>query len=132
MIIDRILLKFIIVGCVNTIVGAGLMFVLYNVFGLGYWVSSAANYTIGSVLSFFLNKYWTFNVRKWSVFMVIAFVVNIVISYILAYKLARTVICFVLRDQSTVLQDNIALAAGICLFTGLNYIGQRLVVFSKK
>jgi len=132
MIIDRILLKYIIVGCVNTIVGAGLMFVLYNVFGLGYWVSSAANYTAGSVLSFFLNKYWTFNVREWSVFMVIAFVVNIVISYILAYKLARTVINFVLSDQSAAVQDNIAFAAGICFFTGLNYIGQRFVIFSKK
>jgi len=132
MIIDRILLKFIIVGCANTIVGASLMFVLYNVFGLGYWISSTVNYTIGSILSFFLNKYWTFNVRKWSVFMVIVFVVNIVISYILAYKLARMVICFVLSDQPVVVQDNIALAAGICLFTGLNYIGQRFVVFSKK
>ena len=131
-IIDRILLKFIIVGCANTIVGAGLMFVLYNVFGLGYWVSSAANYTVGSVLSFFLNKYWTFNVRKWSIFMVIAFVVNILISYIIAYKMARTVINFILWNQSVVFRDNIALAAGICLFTGLNYIGQRFVVFSKK
>ena len=131
-IIDRILLKFIITGCVNTIVGAGIMFVLYNVLGLGYWVSSAANYSVGSVLSFFLNKYWTFNVRKWSVFMVIAFVVNIVISYILAYKLARIVIYFILQDKSVVIQDNIALAVGICLFTGLNYIGQRFVVFSRK
>ena len=130
MIIDRILLKFIIVGCANTIVGAGLMFVLYNVFGLGYWISSAANYAAGSVLSFFLNKYWTFNVRKRSFFMVIAFAANIVISYILAYKLTRTAVYFVLRNQSAVMQDNIALACGICLFTGLNYIGQRFVVFS--
>ena len=132
MIIDRILFKFIIVGCANTIVGAGLMFVFYNVFSLGYWISSAVNYTVGSILSFFLNKYWTFNVRKWSVFIIIAFVVNIIISYILAYKLARTVIYFVLSDQPVVVQDNIALAVGICLFTGLNYIGQRFVVFSNK
>ena len=63
--------------------------------------------------------------------MVVAFAVNIVISYVLAYKLARTVIYLVLSEQSVVLQDNIALAVGICLFTALNYIGQRFVVFSK-
>ena len=27
---------------------------------LGYWISSAANYVVGSVVSFFLNKHFTF------------------------------------------------------------------------
>ena len=42
------------------------MFGLYNLAGLhtwgdtGYWISSAANYIIGSIVSFFLNKHFTF------------------------------------------------------------------------
>jgi len=131
MIIDITLLKFFLVGIVNTIVGSGLMFLMYNVFGFGYWISSASNYVVGSILSFFLNKYWTFNVRKWSLYMVITFIANIVVSYILSYKIAKAGIYFLLAEHSQKIRDNVALFAGMCLFTGLNYIGQRYIVFKK-
>jgi len=131
MIFDRVLLKFAAVGIINTIAGAGLMFILYNFFGLSYWVSSAANYTAGGILSFFLNKYWTFKVRKWSLFMVIAFAATVVISYFLAYQIARTVINYMLAQYSGQIRDNIAMAAGMCLYFGFNYLGQRYIVFSK-
>ena len=55
--------KFILVGAANTVVGAGIMFLFYNVFHLSYWISSAANYVVGSILSYFLNKYFTFRQR---------------------------------------------------------------------
>ncbi len=132
MIFDRVLLKFIVVGIVNTLAGSGLMFVMYNVFGAGYWVSSAANYVFGSIVSFFLNKYWTFNVRTWSLYMIITFVLNIIISYVIAYKIARTVIYFMLADQGQKIRDNAALFGGMCLFTGLNYMGQRFIVFRRR
>ena len=132
MIFDRIFLKFILGGLVNTLVGSGIMFVMYNVFGFGYWVSSAANYAVGSVLSFFLNKYWTFSVKKWSLFMVISFITVIIISYLLAYKTARMAVYFIFENQSQKLADNAAMLAGICLFTGLNYLGQRFIVFRRQ
>jgi putative flippase GtrA len=130
-IFDRIFFKFLLAGLVNTLVGSGVMFVMYNVFSFNYWISSAANYIVGSVLSFFLNKYWTFSVKEWSLFMAISFITAIVISYLLAYKIARMVIYFVLAGQSQKLMDNTAMLAGICLFTGLNYLGQRFIVFRK-
>jgi putative flippase GtrA len=104
---------------------------MYNVFGLGYWVSSASNYIFASVLSFFLNKYWTFNVQKWSLFIVISFVLTIAVSYFLAYKMARVVIHLVFAEHSEIIRDHIAMFAGICLFAGLNYMGQRFIVFRK-
>ena len=64
--LDPTLFRFILVGLVNTAVGYGVMFGLYNLAGLhtwgdtGYWISSAANYIVGSVVSFFLNKHFTF------------------------------------------------------------------------
>ncbi|MCL2792938.1 MAG: GtrA family protein [Spirochaetaceae bacterium] len=132
MIIDRIFLKFILVGGINTLFGSSLMFIMYNIFAFGYWTSSSANYIAGSILSFFLNKYWTFNVRKWSLFIVIVFIANIVISYLVAYKLARIALYYILADYSINVRDNAAMAVGICLFTGLNYIGQRYIVFRKE
>ena len=38
---DITTIKFLIVGVVNTLVGTGLMFILYNVFSVNYWISSA-------------------------------------------------------------------------------------------
>ena len=58
-IFDPTLFRFLLVGVVNTLVGYGVMFGLYNLAGLhlwgdpGYWISSAANYLVGSVVSFF-------------------------------------------------------------------------------
>ena len=52
--------RFLLVGCVNTLVGACIMFGLYNLAHWSYWAASAANYTLTSILSYFLNKYFTF------------------------------------------------------------------------
>ncbi|WP_461256145.1 GtrA family protein [Treponema sp. R80B11-R83G3] len=131
MIFDRIFLKFLMVGFINTIAGSGLMFVMYNIFGFGYWISSAANYVLGSILSFFLNKYWTFNVRKWSLYMIIAYIATIAASWFLAYRIARTALYFLFAEYPQKIQDNVSLFAGMCLFTGLNYLGQRFIVFKK-
>jgi putative flippase GtrA len=126
------LIKFILVGCVNTLVGSAIMFSLYNLAGLSYWISSACNYIFTSVLSFFLNKYFTFSVQKWSVFMVAAFITNIAFAYFVAYGISKPVLNYLLRNSPQRIRENAALLAGMCLFTGINYIGQRFVVFLKK
>lgn len=61
---DAKLWKFLLVGVINTLVGTGIMFGLYNLANCSYWVSSAANYVLTSILSFFLNKHFTFQSRS--------------------------------------------------------------------
>ena len=56
--------RFALVGAVNTLVGMGIMFGLYNLAHCSYWLSSAANYVLTSILSFFLNKYFTFKSKE--------------------------------------------------------------------
>ncbi|GHV88444.1 hypothetical protein AGMMS50267_08040 [Spirochaetia bacterium] len=129
MIFDKIFGKFILVGLINTFVGTAIMFGLYNLAGLGYWISSAANYTLTSILSFFLNKYFTFQAKNWSVFMVCAFALTIIVSYLLAYGIAKPLIYRILRNYNQKIRDNISLFLGMCLFTGINYLGQRFVAF---
>jgi len=128
---NRKLFKFILVGIINTIVGSAIMFSLYNAAHLSYWLSSACNYFFTSVLSFFLNKYFTFGVRHWSAFMAIAFVLTIVLSYLIAYGISKPAMNYLLRDSPQRIRENLALLTGMCLFTGLNYLGQRLVVFKE-
>lgn len=55
--------KFILVGILNTVVGMGLQFLFFNLCGWNEWVSSLIGYILGSILSYFLNKYFTFKTR---------------------------------------------------------------------
>ncbi len=131
MIFDKKLLKFVIVGIINTLIGSAIMFLLYNLADFGYWFSSACNYVFTSILSFFLNKYFTFSVKEWSVCMVLAFIANIIIAYLIAYGIAKPLINFLLRDSVQNIRENTAMVLGMCLFTGINYLGQRFIVFKE-
>jgi len=127
--VDSSFIRFIIVGVINTLIGTSIMFIAYNVFEYSYWVSSFLNYFIGSLVSFFLNKFYTFKKTEKSLREVVLFIVNIGICYFLAYFVAQKAIAFVLSAQSDVMIDNVAMIVGMCLFVVLNYIGQRLIVF---
>lgn len=126
---DKTFLKFIIVGIVNTAVGAGVMFALYNVFHCSYWFSSIMNYVIGSIVSFFLNKYFTFKSNTFSLKEVIYFTVNIAVCFFVAYSLAKPFAMYLLSGYSVSVQENTAMVIGMVLFTGLNYLAQRFIVF---
>ena len=129
---DKTMYRFAIVGVINTLVGAGVMFLLYNVFGTGYWIASAANYIIGSIVSYFLNKYYTFNTKGRSFNEMLRFVLNIIVCYLLAYGIAKPLIYSMFDGMGNTVQDNIAMLAGMCFFIVLNYFGQRFVVFKYK
>jgi len=139
-IFDPTFFRFIAVGIINTLVGYGVMFGLYNLAGLytwgdtGYWISSAANYIIGSIVSFFLNKHFTFRSREKGAGVVVRFVVNISVCYLLAYGLAKPAVGTVLGGigLSEQLQGNLTMLFGSGLFVVLNYFGQRFFAFKTK
>ncbi len=130
--IDKTTIKFLLVGVINTIVGTSIMFLLYNVGHMNYWVSSAANYIVGSIVSYFLNKYFTFQNKEKSVKQIVRFVVNISVCYLLAYGIARPLIRAIFSFAEKTVQDNVAMFAGMCLFVGFNYLGQRFLVFKEE
>ncbi len=122
--------KFILVGIANTLFGTGVMFLFYNVFHLSYWVSSASNYILGSILSYFLNKHFTFQNKERSVKSILKFAVNITVCYLVAYGVAKPLVQYMFSGLGTTLQDNLAMLAGMCIFVVLNYCGQRFFVFN--
>lgn len=129
--IDITTVKFLIVGVINTMVGTGVMFVFYNVFSLSYWISSASNYVVGSIVSYFLNKYFTFQSKEKSWTQISKFVLNITVCYLLAYGMAKPLVSFVLSDFNEKIQGNVSMLFGMGFFVVLNYLGQRLFVFKK-
>lgn len=132
--------RFLIVGVINTMVGTAVMFGLYNLAGLhewgqiGYWLSTIGNYTVGSVVSFFLNKHFTFKNKEKGKAVVIRFVINIAVCMILAYGIAQKCVELALAETilSEQLQGNISMLVGMCLFVLLNYFGQRFFAFRNK
>lgn len=130
--LDRTFFKFILVGVVNTVFGYAVMFVAYNVCNFNYWVSSAANYFFGSILSYFLNKYYTFECKKKSMRVILKFTLNIVVCYLVAYGVAKPLMAWVLNSFDNNIQENIAMLFGMCLFVLLNYLGQRFFAFKKE
>ena len=129
--IDGTLIRFLIVGVINTLIGCGTMFLLYNLAHCSYWVSSAANYIVGGVVSFFLNKYFTFRKTAWSWSEVIRFGVNVAVCWLMAYGFAKPLVLWILKGQTVWLQENVAMMVGMCLYTMLNYLGQRFFAFKK-
>ena len=106
---DITTIKFLIVGVINTLVGTGLMFVLYNVFSVNYWVSSASNYIVGSIVSYFLNKYFTFQNKEKSLTQIVAFIVNITVCYLIAYGIAKPIVSWIFRDLQERIQGNLSI-----------------------
>lgn len=126
---DNKLVRYTIVGIINTIFGSSVMFIAYNIFNFTYWISSALNYILGSILSFFLNKHFTFKSKNKSFTEAIKFALNVALSYFLAYGIAKDLVGEVLIGQSQSVQENLAMLVGMFLYVGLNFLGQNFFVF---
>ena len=129
---NNTLTRFVLVGVINTLFGMTIMFVLYNLFGGNYWWSSAANYFFGSILSFILNKRFTFHHKGHFLNSAIKFVLCIVVCYLIAYGVAKPLMAHLLSGSRIAIQENVAMLVGAILFTALNYLGQRFFAFKDK
>ena len=123
-----------IVGVVNTIFGTTIMFVCYNVFGCSYWVSSFWDYFLGGILSYFLNKHFTFHYQSTDWRSITKFALNIIVCYLIAYSLALPLTRMALESMhfSKTIVENIAMLVGTGLFMVINYLGQKFYAFAKK
>ncbi len=128
-ILNNTFIKFASVGVLNTLFGSAIMFGLYNLAGASYWLSSAANYILASILSYVLNKKFTFRHEGEVVSSGLRFALNIAVCYLIAYGAAKPFAMWLLADSSRSIQENTAMLAGMCIFVMLNYFGQKLFVF---
>ncbi len=146
-VLDKTFWKFILVGVLNTVVGLGVNYLLLFLLpktGLGdtptYWIASAGNYVVGSILSFFLNKYFTFKSNSKSFLEVLRFIANIVVCWIIAYGIAKPLVglaftgIWVFPWQDVEMPKAVGYVAtlvGAGLFVILNYFGQRFFAFKQ-
>ena len=122
--------RFLLVGVGNTLLSLVLMFLLE---GLGYWPSTAIAYVAGAVMSFFLNRYFTFRSEEDFLPSVWKFAVNVAVCYVVGYGLARILIRPPegLTALPAVFFERLSKLAGMGLYTLLNYFGQRFFAFRR-
>ena len=136
---DNTIIKFIIVGVINTIVGWVAMFLILFILNkantphqVSYWTSSAVNIIAGSIVSYLLNKHFTFQSNTEGKKDISKFIINILICYVLAYGIAQPVAKMIFNSCSKLILQIISLLSGSVLFTIINYFGQRFWVFKEE
>lgn len=129
--LDASVLKFLLVGVGNTLLSAVLMFLLE---GLGYWPSTAIAYVAGAVMSFFLNRRFTFQSEETLGRSAVKFALNVAVCYVVAYSIAQPLGGWLLGaiGLSGVWLERLTKLGGMGLYTVLNYFGQRFFAFQKR
>ncbi len=129
--IDASVPKFLLVGVGNTLLSLVLMFLLE---GLGYWPSTAIAYVAGAVMSFYLNRRFTFHSEERFGRSAVKFAVNVAVCYVLAYSIAQPLGKVILGAMgvSGLWLERLTKIGGMGLYTILNYFGQRFFAFKKK
>lgn len=130
-IVDKSLLPFLLIGAGNTVLSQGIMQGLMTV-GAGYWLSSAAAFIFTSILSYFLNRRFSFHSSRKISDTLWRFALNIAVCYFLAYSVARPLTRWILErllPETPLDPERAALLTGQVLFTGFNYFGQKFFAF---
>ena len=138
---DEKMWKFLLVGILNTLVGNGLSFLLLN---LVPWetldigskgalsLSSGISTVLASVMSYFLNKHFTFQYKGKDRAVILRFTLNILVCYFIAYTLVGNLCVELLSGQTQWLRENLSMVMGMCTFVACNYLGQRFFAFREK
>ena len=128
---DAKLLRFLLVGVINTLVGYGIEFGMFRWVCGNMYVASATNYVLTSILSFFLNKYFTFRSKGGGWREVLRFALNIAVCYVISHVLAIEGMEWLLRNADFALKPYLIMVVGSGLFVVTNYLGQRFFAFKE-
>ena len=130
---DEKMWKFLLVGVLNTLVGNGLQFVFLNWADWSIRWSSIVSTVLASVMSYFLNRYFTFQYKGNDKTVILRFALNIALCYFIAYEIIAQWLVFpLLAGLGEFWQKNLSVVCGMVSFVACNYLGQRLFTFREK
>lgn len=130
---DVSFLKFLLVGVCNTILSMAIMYLLYITFEFGYWGSSAIAFTLVSIFSYVFNRKFSFKSKAPILQSVLRFSLVIAVCYMIAFGIAKPIMLWFVAmaelEWNISVVEKISMLLAQCIFTGLNFLGQRLWVF---
>ena len=122
--VSRELVRFVVVGLLNTAIGLAVIVSLYTVAGLGLAASNAAGYAVGLVVSFILNGKWTFTASQLGLRQVIGFAVVFAMSFGISLGLVHAM-------MSLGVAYPLAQLCGVGLYSGVMFVGMKYAVFAR-
>lgn len=127
--------RFLLVGIINTLVGLSVMYLCLHGFSFSYWESTFIGNTIGAIVSYLLNRTFTFKSNAAVGSSMFRFAAVILICYFFSYYLGEKIAVIVFSKLPFFPKKYILDAAvlfGTGFYTISNYLGQRFFVFHKK
>ena len=123
--VDRILLKYILVGFINTFIGYSLIFVCFNLFNFEYSRAYLIGYIIAFSISFILNRRIVFSSSKNKKIEFIKYVFSFMIAYLISYIFLLWVV------EIITININISFLIGMIIYTIIFYILSRYFTFKE-
>lgn len=118
------LIKYIFVGVINTVIGYITYFVCLKI-GLIYTVAAIISQIVGSINSYFWNKFFTFKSKSKSKMEIIRFSIVSALQYLANISIITLLIrLFLLSDELAGL-----ISIGAC--TVISYLGHKFYSFKK-
>lgn len=116
-------LRFLLVGIGNTLVGLAVIYAVKAFFGVGDVAANALGYGVGFLISFSLNRSWTFRHQGVVTRALAAFLIVQAAAYSLNLACVLAMIGFGIDSY-------VAQALGIPPYTVVSYLGSRYFAFA--
>ena len=141
--VDRTFLIYLAVGVANFTLCTGLMFFLFNAWGVNEHVAPLINYGLGNIIWFLGCKYLIFPGRRTSMQRLLRFAIEIIICYGTSYYIVAPMVArFLLNHQGIYsfftfggdakVIANCEMSVAALFYALMNYLGQRYFVFSSR
>lgn len=130
-------LAYLLIGLTNTVINWTATYVMNNVFGIGYWVTSVLTFLFGVAFTYIMNKKYAFRSAESDRETLPKYLIEVLVCFAVSYGLGKIVLdwffsrVFVPDIAPEKLNTVKGILANIC-YIGLNYIGQKFFVFRKK
>ena len=127
-IMNKRIIRFGCVGCLNTLVDFGVFTLINSFFGVNYIVSQILSYSSGTLNSFVLNKFWTFNDTKTNKKTTKEMVQFIVVN---SASLGVSLIGLSILMNDSSMNSSFAKIISMVLAQVVNFLGYRFWVFDR-
>jgi putative flippase GtrA len=119
------LVRFVLTGVLNTVVGLGTIFALKWLLSMGDTLANLLGYSVGVVVSYVVNSRWTFRYRESLLPVLPQYAFVVLVAYL------ANLACVHLCIEQLHLDSYLAQTLGVIPYAGLSYVLLRWFVFGK-
>ncbi|MHB8062078.1 MAG: GtrA family protein [Ruminiclostridium sp.] len=120
------IVKYGLVGVINTLITGIILFVLMNGFGVSYDISNAVGYVAGFFNSFIMNKFWTFKGNQAST---LRQLIKFTAVFAICYLIQLSLVIFMVEKLNV--NKNISQLVGMVFYTLIGFVFNKLFTFKK-